>query len=71
MKPGDMTDVIQIEQAFTIIRLNAHTTAGKKKFEEVRSAACQGTTAEENESASRTISTSSSAERKDRRIVNI
>ena len=36
MKPGDITDVIQIEQAFTIIRLNAHTKAGKKTFEEVR-----------------------------------
>ena len=37
IKPGQITDVIQIEQAFTIIRLNAHTPAGKKSFEAVKS----------------------------------
>jgi parvulin-like peptidyl-prolyl isomerase len=37
MKPGQITDVIQIEQAYTIIRLNAHTPAGKKTFETVKS----------------------------------
>jgi parvulin-like peptidyl-prolyl isomerase len=37
MKPGQVSDVIQIEQAYTIIRLNAHTLAKKKTFEEVKS----------------------------------
>ena len=37
MKPGQVTDVIQIEQAYTIIRLNAHTLAKKQSFEEVKS----------------------------------
>ena len=37
MKPGQVSDLIQIEQAFTIIRLNAHTPAGKKSFAEVKS----------------------------------
>jgi peptidyl-prolyl cis-trans isomerase SurA len=36
MKPGQVTDVIQIEQAYTIIRLNAHTPATKKTFEQVK-----------------------------------
>jgi len=37
MKPGQVSDVIQIDQAYTIIRLNAHTPAKKKSFEEVKS----------------------------------
>lgn len=37
MKPGQVSDVIQIEQAYTIVRLNAHTPAGKKNFEQVKS----------------------------------
>ena len=37
MKPGQVSDVIQIEQAYTIIRLNAHTPATKKTFEQVKS----------------------------------
>lgn len=37
MKPEQVSDVIQIEQAYTIIRLNAHTPAGKKSFEQVKS----------------------------------
>jgi parvulin-like peptidyl-prolyl isomerase len=37
MKPGQVSDVVQIEQAYTIIRLNAHTLAKKKSFEEVKS----------------------------------
>jgi parvulin-like peptidyl-prolyl isomerase len=36
MKPGDVTDLIQLDQAYTIVRLNQHTPAGKQKFEEVR-----------------------------------
>jgi parvulin-like peptidyl-prolyl isomerase len=36
MKPGDVTDVIQIDQIYTIIRLGAHTQAGKAKFEDVK-----------------------------------
>jgi peptidyl-prolyl cis-trans isomerase SurA len=36
MKTGDVTDVLQVGQAFTILRLNAHTPAGEQKFDEVR-----------------------------------
>ena len=36
MKPGDVSDVIQVEQAYTIVRLNEHAHAGKAKFEEVK-----------------------------------
>ncbi len=37
MRPGQVSDLIQIESAYTIIRLNAHTPAGKKSFAEVKS----------------------------------
>jgi peptidyl-prolyl cis-trans isomerase SurA len=36
MKAGDVSDVIQIEQAYTIVRLGSHTPAGMTKFEEVK-----------------------------------
>jgi len=36
MKEGEVSDIIQVEQAFTIIRLNQHILAGKKKFEDVK-----------------------------------
>jgi parvulin-like peptidyl-prolyl isomerase len=36
MKPGDVSDVIQIEQAYTIVRLGEHTQAGKAKFDDVK-----------------------------------
>jgi hypothetical protein len=36
MKPGQLSDLIQIEQAYTIVRLNAHTSAGKQSFEQVK-----------------------------------
>jgi parvulin-like peptidyl-prolyl isomerase len=36
MKVGDVSGIVQIDQVFTILRLNAHTPAGKQKFEEVR-----------------------------------
>jgi parvulin-like peptidyl-prolyl isomerase len=36
MKPGDVTDIIQLDQAYTIVRLNAHTPAGKTPLAEVR-----------------------------------
>jgi parvulin-like peptidyl-prolyl isomerase len=36
MKPGQVSGVIQIEQAYTIIRLNAHNLARKQGFEEVK-----------------------------------
>jgi parvulin-like peptidyl-prolyl isomerase len=36
MKPGQVSDLIQIEQAFTIVRLNAHTAARKLSYEEVK-----------------------------------
>ena len=36
MKPGQVSDLIQIEQAYTIVRLNAHIPAGKRSFGEVK-----------------------------------
>ena len=36
MKPGDVSGLIQIETAYTIVRLNAHTLAHKQSFEEVK-----------------------------------
>jgi parvulin-like peptidyl-prolyl isomerase len=36
MHPGDVSDVIQVEQIDTIVRLQAHTPAGKTKFEDSR-----------------------------------
>ncbi|MGB8260591.1 MAG: peptidylprolyl isomerase [Terracidiphilus sp.] len=36
MKPGDVTDVIQVDQIYTVVRLNAHTPAGKVSFEDVK-----------------------------------
>jgi len=38
MKPGDVTGILQVDQIFTIIRLNKHIPAGKVKFEEVKAA---------------------------------
>jgi len=36
MKAGQVSDLIQIEQAYTIVRLNDHTLARKKSFDEVK-----------------------------------
>jgi len=36
MKAGEVSGIIQIEQAFTIIRLNQHVMAGKMKFADVK-----------------------------------
>jgi len=36
MKPGQVSNVIQIEQAYTIARLNAHTPARKQSFDDVK-----------------------------------
>ena len=36
MKPGDVSDVLQVEQIYTIVRLDAHTPAGEAKFEAVK-----------------------------------
>jgi parvulin-like peptidyl-prolyl isomerase len=36
MHPNDMSDLIQVEQAYTIVRLQVHTPAGQKKFETVK-----------------------------------
>jgi parvulin-like peptidyl-prolyl isomerase len=33
---GQVTDIIQVENIYTIVRLNKHVPAGKKKFEEVK-----------------------------------
>lgn len=36
MHQGDVSNLIQLDQAYTIVRLEAHAPAGKQKFEEVR-----------------------------------
>ena len=36
MRPGQVSDLVQIEQAYTIIRLSTHTPATKRSFEEVK-----------------------------------
>ena len=36
MKPGQVSALIQIEQAYTIVRLDTHTLARKKSFDEVK-----------------------------------
>jgi len=36
MKPGEVSNLIQLGDRYTLFRLNAHTPAGKKKFEEVK-----------------------------------
>jgi peptidyl-prolyl cis-trans isomerase SurA len=36
LKEGEITGIIQIEQAFTIVRLNQHVPAGKIKFADVK-----------------------------------
>ena len=38
LKPGEITGIIQLEQAYTIVRMNAHVVAGKTKFEDVKDA---------------------------------
>jgi parvulin-like peptidyl-prolyl isomerase len=36
LKPGEITGIIQLDQAYTIVRLNAHIMAGKTKFADVK-----------------------------------
>ena len=36
MKAGDVSGLIQIESAYTIVRLNSHTLAHKQSFDEVK-----------------------------------
>jgi parvulin-like peptidyl-prolyl isomerase len=36
MKPGQVSDLIQLDNNYTLFRLNAHTPAGKVPFEEVK-----------------------------------
>jgi parvulin-like peptidyl-prolyl isomerase len=36
MKPGQVSDLIQIEQAYTIVRFNGHMPAEKQSFDEVK-----------------------------------
>jgi len=36
LKDGEITGIIQVEQAFTIVRLNQHVPAGKVKFDAVK-----------------------------------
>jgi parvulin-like peptidyl-prolyl isomerase len=36
MQPGQISDIIQIEQAYTIVRLNKHVLAGKMSFTDIK-----------------------------------
>jgi parvulin-like peptidyl-prolyl isomerase len=36
LQPGQITGIIQVENVYTIVRLNQHTLAGKRKFEDVK-----------------------------------
>jgi parvulin-like peptidyl-prolyl isomerase len=36
MKPGEVSDLIQLDKTFTIFRLNGHVPAGTRKFDEVK-----------------------------------
>jgi len=36
MKPGETSGLIQVGQAYTIVRLNAHIEPGIQKFDEVK-----------------------------------
>jgi parvulin-like peptidyl-prolyl isomerase len=36
MKPGDVSDIIQVEQAYTIVRLIQHIPAGKRSFADAK-----------------------------------
>src|SRR5215471_14175023 len=36
MQPGQVTDVIEVGQIYTIVRLNKHVNSGKTKFEDVK-----------------------------------
>jgi len=36
MKPGNVSDLIQLDQAFTIVRLGEHQAEGEAKFEDVK-----------------------------------
>ena len=36
MRPGDISGIIQVEQTLTIVRLNAHTPGGVRKFDEAK-----------------------------------
>jgi peptidyl-prolyl cis-trans isomerase SurA len=36
LQTGQVSDIIQVENIYTIVRLNRHILAGKKKFEEVK-----------------------------------
>jgi len=38
MQPGQISGIIQVDRMFTIVRLNRHTPAGMKKFDEVKDA---------------------------------
>ncbi len=36
MRPNEVSDLIQVENAYTIVRLQVHTPAGEAKFETVK-----------------------------------
>ncbi len=36
LRPGEISGIIQVDQTFTIVRMNGHTAAGVKKFEDAR-----------------------------------
>ena len=69
MKPDDMSDLIQVEQAYTIVRLQEHTPAGQAKFEDVKAQLQKELQQNEEEPASCCAGSEAAAERKDRGAV--
>ena len=69
MKNGDVSEVIQIDNAYTLVRLREHTPAGKAKFEDVQAQLKKELPQAKKEPASRRAGQEAAAERKDRRNV--
>ena len=36
IKPGEITGIIQVDQVYTIVRLNQHVPAGKRSFDQIK-----------------------------------
>ena len=49
MKPGDISGLLQIDNFYTILRLNAHNPAGMKSFDQVKDALRKDMTVQKTE----------------------
>ena len=71
MHPGDVSDVIQIEQAYTIVRLQEHTPAGAAEVRLRERAIGKGTPAEQERAASCGVGQEATPERNGRGAVTV